>query len=152
MKRPSCCRVASLANPSCRPAIPSRRTTRSVGFLASSAVLFLMPKCPACVAAYVALATGLSISTRSASRLQSALVILCCAMLLFTVQRAIVRFLKPMRFAPTDKHGTAPDHGLLAGIPSSAPFQLTESLDTMQNFVKPIKTCGEANYIATDQK
>ncbi|BCU78436.1 hypothetical protein [Luteolibacter sp. LG18] len=51
-------------------------------------VLVLMPKCPACLAAYVALASGIGLSIPAAAFLRHALLGLCVLSLLFlAVQR-----------------------------------------------------------------
>ncbi|HYF35084.1 MAG TPA: hypothetical protein VD994_07310 [Prosthecobacter sp.] len=53
-----------------------------------------MPKCPACVAAYLALATGLTIPIAAATHLRTALIILCLATLLLLTTKKVVRSLR----------------------------------------------------------
>jgi hypothetical protein len=68
------------------------RTVReaSAWFL-PGAGLVLMPKCPACLAAYVSLSTGLGLSLTMASYLRWGLLFLCVNALLFLIMRRLVR-------------------------------------------------------------
>jgi hypothetical protein len=56
-----------------------------------SAVLVLMPKCPACVVAYVAIVSGVGISVSMAAHLRVMVLALCVAMLLYLVARFLLR-------------------------------------------------------------
>ena len=57
-----------------------------------SAVLAFLPKCPACLAAYVAVWTGLGLSFSTATYLQWSLLILCIASLLYLVTKRLGHF------------------------------------------------------------
>jgi hypothetical protein len=62
------------------PAI--RRACRGiVEWLVPCAVLALMPKCPACLAAYVAIGTGIALSASVAAYLRVTLLVLCIVLL-----------------------------------------------------------------------
>jgi len=77
-----------------RQSSPTRRAAEIAGGVASSIALIAMPKCPACLAAYVALWTGLGLSLATARFLRSSLLIVCVASLLyvtFGILRRLVR-------------------------------------------------------------
>jgi hypothetical protein len=63
------------------------------GWIIPSATLVLLPKCPACVALYVALFSGVGISIASASRLRTSLEILCATALLYLAVKRLFRLI-----------------------------------------------------------
>ncbi|QIF00670.1 hypothetical protein [Roseimicrobium sp. ORNL1] len=87
-----CCRAASAPSGQHDRAI--HRTPRRVnltGWLLPSALLVLMPKCPACMAAYIAMATGLGISLPAAANVRFMLITLCIASLSWLTVRTLHR-------------------------------------------------------------
>ena len=65
-----------------------KRRFRNFGeWLVPSVLLVLVPKCPMCIAAYIALGAGIGISVTAATYLRMALIILCLGSLLFTAIR-----------------------------------------------------------------
>jgi len=78
----------------------ARRVREVFAWVLPSAILVLVPKCPACLAAYVALWTGLGLSLSTATYLRWVLLFLGVASLLFLmVERllgtgAIFRYFK----------------------------------------------------------
>ena len=83
----ACCDAASERN------TPKwiRRLRDISAWLLPSAGLVLIPKCPACLAAYVSLGTGLSLSFSTATYLRWVLLFLCVASLLFLVAQRLER-------------------------------------------------------------
>ena len=71
-----------------RPASRLRRGREIAGWIVPGAILALLPKCPLCLAAYVAVWTGIGLSLSVATHLRAShSVILCVGLILFLAAR-----------------------------------------------------------------
>ena len=80
MSAHACCGVISSAS---RPVTRRRRGLEIARWAAPSGILAVLPKCPACIAAYFALGGGIGISLSAATYIRMGLVLLCVASLLY---------------------------------------------------------------------
>ncbi len=83
--------MSACCTPARRQPSRLRRGGTLLAWLLPGTALALIPKCPACLAAYIALATGIGISVPTAGWLRATLIVLCIALLLFTAARACFR-------------------------------------------------------------
>jgi len=95
MSAHSCCQVHTRSGERIRR-LASRWGTGGeiAGWIVSTATLALIPKCPACVAAYIALATGVGISFSTAAHLRMLLVVGCIAFVTSLAARRLFRLIK----------------------------------------------------------
>jgi hypothetical protein len=95
--RGSCCCGAAAASSDSPAPLPQqnaslgRRAIELAGWLIPGTLLAFFPKCPLCVAGYVALATGLGISFTAATYFRWALLAACLASLSFMAIRLLIR-------------------------------------------------------------
>ena len=95
MKLPNCCERAAQTKSGARHQRPwVRRATQAAQWVLPGTLLALMPKCPMCLVAYVALGSGLSLSSSRASLLLRLLTTVCTATLALCVIRHLLNFFK----------------------------------------------------------
>jgi hypothetical protein len=75
-----------------------RRCVDLISWIVPGVIVALIPKCPMCLAAYVAAWTGIGLSFSSATHLRLSLLILCAGLILFLLARsvAVTKTMKPI--------------------------------------------------------
>jgi hypothetical protein len=73
--------------------VNARRCCDVAGTVAPAAVLVLLPKCPACVAAYLAIGTGIGVTVSTAAYLRTMLLVVCVACLAYVAARHVLRWI-----------------------------------------------------------
>ena len=68
------------------------RGAEAAGWVVPGVTLALLPKCPACVAAYVAVATGVGVSFSAAAYLRTSVVVGCVSLLVVVAARRASRW------------------------------------------------------------
>jgi hypothetical protein len=86
----------------------ARRCLNVAGSLLPSAILAVLPKCPVCLAAYVAIGTGVGLSASTTTYLRLLLEVLCLASLSYFASRLVRRFMALM--FKTDRTVKAMEH------------------------------------------
>jgi hypothetical protein len=72
------------------PASPYRRLLNFVGWIVPTAILALIPKCPACVAGYAVIGTSVGFSLSGLAQLRLAIIILCLVSLSYIGTRSFL--------------------------------------------------------------
>jgi len=92
MNGQDCCNSAAREGEvASRPASRWRHGAGMAGWIIPGATLVLLPKCPICMAAYVALFTGVGISIATASVLRTSLLVLSITALLCLALKSLRR-------------------------------------------------------------
>lgn len=92
MKSDCCQKAARGRDPGSLPASRWRRARTATGWLVPGITLVLIPKCPVCLAAYVALATGCGLSLPVAAFLRTTLLVVCVSALALVAGSTVRRF------------------------------------------------------------
>lgn len=72
------------------PASIADRSRKVAGWLVPTALLTIMPKCPMCLAAYVAMCSGIALPFSTAQSLRLALIVACVVALSYVIVRKLL--------------------------------------------------------------
>jgi membrane protein implicated in regulation of membrane protease activity len=81
----------------------TRRSREILAWILPSTILMLVPKCPVCLAGYVALWTGVGLSLTTATYLRWVLLLLCIASLLFLLANSYFKKRNPNNATPNSE-------------------------------------------------
>jgi len=76
---------------SCLASESGRRTITTAEWATPALILLLLPKCPMCVAVYIALLTGIGLSVQTASWLRGTIIAFCIAAITLSAMRFLHR-------------------------------------------------------------
>jgi hypothetical protein len=107
LQEPGCCCAAPSPLPRSNP---WRRGLEVAEWAIPGALLALMPKCPVCLAAYVALGTGIGLSITVASYLRVVLLVACIASLSYLVATRARRAMRGMGKSRRLDSAQRPEH------------------------------------------
>lgn len=86
-----------MSSPECCEAAPRRSLARRgldiAGYVVPTAILVLLPKCPVCLAAYLAIGTGIGVTLSTAAYLRTLLLVVCLASLGYLAARHAFRWI-----------------------------------------------------------
>jgi hypothetical protein len=71
----------------------TRRAVDLIGWIVPSAILALVPKCPMCFAAYIALWTGIGLSFSAAIYVRASVLVVCVGLIVFLAARNVRRLI-----------------------------------------------------------
>lgn len=70
-----------------------RRCCEAAGYAVPAAILVLLPKCPLCIAAWIAAGTGLGVAVSTAASLRTLLLVSCLACLGYFAAKRVLRWI-----------------------------------------------------------
>jgi hypothetical protein len=73
--------------------VSTRSCCEVAGHVVPTAILVLLPKCPACIVAYLAVGTGIGVTFTTAAHLRTLLLVSCLACLGYFVAKHVFRLI-----------------------------------------------------------
>lgn len=97
---PACAPTLKPAGTDAGSSARARSTRRFAGgaarLIVPGVAMAFIPKCPLCLAGYIALATGIGIGAPAAAALRTSLVILCGALIALAAAQALICIARPL--------------------------------------------------------